>query len=458
MNETAKLITDGFKNIIKGLGTEKDPRRSRTYERGIPITLEDAEALYSYNWLAKKVVDIPIDDATRKWRTLIISDPEKKKKIEDAMNFFQVKTKISIAMKWARVFGGSVIIIVIDGENPEEPLDIEKIRPNTLKNFIVLDRYNVYYTVVNRNVLDSNYGKPDYYQVVRDGQKIHASRVIKFDGVVPTIREAERNNYWGTSIFTYLMDVIADSQEVSASIANCVYESNVDVYKLKNLHDTIATNKDEIAVKRLKLAHQMKSMINGIALDADDGYDKKSNNFASLADIDDRAMQKVSGASDIPLTRLLGISPSGMNATGESDMLNYHDNIQAIQENRIRPALEIMDSLIMKSEFNDLEKLEFNFMPLKQLTEVELADISLKNANRDMMYLGQNVIKATDILAQLSESGTYVSIDENRVDEAKKLEEEMELDLGELMGEQETGYGENNENSNSGMASENDRK
>lgn len=458
MKDNSDLIVDGFKNVIKGLGTSKDPRTSRIYERGIPITLEAAEALYSYNWLAKKVVDIPIDDATRKWRTLIVSDPEKKKNIEDAMDFFQVKQKINLAMKWARVFGGSVIVIIIDGEDPEEPLDIEKIKPNTLKNFIVLDRYNIYPTVVNRNILDINYGKPDYYQVTREGQKVHSSRVIKFDGVVPTIREAERNNFWGTSIFTYMWDVIADSQEVSASIANCIYESNVDVYKIKGFHEILSQNSDELAVKRLNYAHQMKSMINGIALDSEDEYDKKSNTFAALADLDDRAMQKVSGTSDIPLTRLLGISPSGMNATGESDMLNYHDNVQSIQENKIRPPLEIIDSIIMKSEFNDLEKLNYEFLPLKQLTEAEQAEISLKNSNRDLAYLGQNVITPYDVLAQLAENGTYVSIDDNRVEEAKKLEEEMELDLGESLEEPEPEIenGENNENSEPGTAAEND--
>jgi uncharacterized protein len=38
----------------------------------------------------------------------------------------------------------------------------------------------------------------------------------------------------------------------------------------------------------------------------------------------------VSGAADIPVTRLLGQSPAGMNATGTSDMKNYHDRIQSI--------------------------------------------------------------------------------------------------------------------------------
>ena len=103
-----KLI-DGFKNIIKGLGTSKDARMNTYYAQGSRIDQITANNLYVYNWMARKVVDIPIDDATRKWRNLLIPDADKKKEIEEALKKFEVKNKINQAYKWARVFGGAVI-------------------------------------------------------------------------------------------------------------------------------------------------------------------------------------------------------------------------------------------------------------------------------------------------------------------------------------------------------------
>lgn len=430
-NSIVKIVKDGFKNVMKGLGTSKDPREQVTYQQGMMITQVTANNLYVYNWLAAKVVDVPIDDATRKWRNLLIPDADKKKEIEDALKEFDVKGNINLASKWARVFGGSVILAIIEGDDQEDPLDIEKIKPDTLKNFIVLDRYNIYPDIINRDILSDNFGKPEYYTVSRGGQRIHHTRLVKFEGVTPTIMELERENYWGNSIFTKIYEPISDSQITSQSINNLVYESNVDVYRINGFNALVAEGSDDIVVKRLKLASEMKSIINGIALDKEDEYDKKTNTFTQLPEIDDRAMQKVSGASNIPMTKLLGISPSGMNATGESDLLNYYDYVQAIQENDLRPKIDWMDSIIVASSSLSNEPFEYEFKPLKQLTEVEQATVDYQNAQRDQLYLDQDIVEASDVLAELAETGTYVSIDENRVEEEKSKED---LEFGEELG------------------------
>ena len=421
-------ITDGFKNILKGLGTSKDPRQNTYYQQGMRITQKTANDLYVYNWLAAKVVDIPIDDATRKWRNLLISDADEKKEIETLMQEFEIKTKINQAAKWARVFGGAVIIAIIDGEDPAEPLIVDQIRPGTLKNFIVLDRWNIYPGGIDRDITSKNFSNPEYYTVARNGQNIHHTRLTKLSGDTSTLMELELQNFWGNSIFTKQLEPITDSQVTSQSIADLIYESNVDVYRINGLNGLVAEGQDEIVIKRLKIASEMKSILNAVVLDKEDEYEKKTNTFTTLPDIDDRFIQKVAGASDIPVTRLLGVSPTGMNATGESDMLNYYDNVQSIQENDLRPPVSWMDSVICANA--GLPLFEYEFLPLKQLTEAEQADVNLKRAQTNQIYLDQGVITEVDTLTQLAEDGTYISIDEIRVDQIKS-ELELENNFGE---------------------------
>ncbi len=418
-----KQAYDGFKNIIKGLGTDKDPRAATTFAKGRIITQQTANDLYAYNWIAAKGVNIPIDDATRKWRSLLIPDSDKKKEVEKIMTKFDVKGKISLASKWARVFGGAAIVVIIEGEDPKEPLNIESIRPGSLKNFIVLDRYNLFPGQINRSILSENFGKPEYYAVIREGELIHHTRVIRFDGETPTLLEAERNNFWGLSIFTKTFEPVGDVGTMTQSIGNLVSEASIDVYLIKDLNDLVAEGNDEVVVKRLKLAHEMKSVINGIALDADDSYDKKATTFATLPEIDDRFMQKVSGAFDIPLTRFLGISPSGLNATGAADLLNYYDTVSSIQENYFRPKLDIIDAIIIASSFESGDIFEYEFKPLQQLSETEQAEVDVKNKDRDIAYIDAGIIKEADVLSNLAENGTYITVDENRVEEEKELEE-----------------------------------
>lgn len=443
MNPVITFVKDGFKNVLKGLGGDKDARQYTTYQMGLRITQELANNLYTYNWLAAKLIDIPIDDATRKWRNLLISDADDKKEVEEVMNSYDVKGKINLAMKWARVFGGAVIVIIIDGDDPEQPLDIERIRPGSLKNFLVLDRYNIYPSVADRDIMSENYGEPDYYTVVRGGQAIHNSRIIKFNGIIPSIREYEQNNFWGNSNFTRLFEPVSDSQTVSQSINNLVFESNVDVYRIEGLNALVAEGKDNLVVKRLQIAAKMKSIINGIALDKEDEYEKKLANFTNLAEIDDKFIQKVAGAGDIPVTRLMGKSPSGMNATGESDMLNYYDNVSSLQENTIRPKLDVIDQVVLASSFGtkyskDGTEFTYEFNPLKQLTKIEESDVTLKDAQRDQIYMDYDILNRADVITQLAEDGTYITIDNNRAEEAQKeQEQELEFEPDESKMEQE---------------------
>lgn len=420
-----KFIMDGFKNILKGLGGDKDPRQNRIYQKGMDITQQIADDLYSFNWMAAKCVDIPVDDATKKWRNLLIPDVKKKEDIEKIYKEFDVKGKVSQAMKWARTFGGSVIIMVVEGDQ-EEPLDLDNIAVGSLKNFLVLDRYQVTTDAEERDILSPNFGQPKYYMVNRGGQRIHHSRVVKFDGAKPTIYQAERNDFWGLSIFAKLWEPIGDSQETTNSIAALIYESNIDVYRIAGFNALVATN-EKLALKRIEIAHRMKSVINGIVLDKEDEYDKKTNTFTTLPEIDDRMVQKVTGAADIPITRFMGVAPAGENATGESDLRNYYDGVQSHQENDLRPKLDVIDKVVLgNAGYNDT--FSYEFLPLQQMSEAEQADVDLKKAQRDQVYLDQDIIEPLDVLKQLEQEGTYSSIDGNRI---KKEELEEELDFGE---------------------------
>ena len=65
-----------------------------------------------------------------------------------------------------------------------------------------------------------------------------------------------------------------------------------------------------------------------------------SYSFTGLSDIYDQFMLDMSGAAEIPATKLFGRSPQGLYATGESDLKNYYEMIAQMQERILRPALE----------------------------------------------------------------------------------------------------------------------
>lgn len=418
MKDENRITTDGFENLLTGMGTSKDPLMHNNFKRGRSLTLnyEFVSALYSQNWLGSAVVDVPSNDMTRNWISVLDEEEQREDTINKELKRLGAKKKINQALKWAGAYGGAVIIMMIDDGRPlSQPLTKQAVRQNGIQNLIVLDRWKINATTPNQNLLSANFGKPDFYMISRDGQKIHHSRVLRFDGEVKSIEEFERQGYWGNSSFEKTWQPISNSQTVSLEIAGMTKEANIDVYRIKGLNEMVAMGPEgEAAVtKRLNIAHQLKSYINGIALDSEDEYEKKSNTFSGLAEIDDKFLLKVSGASQIPISKLLGKTESGLNGNGEGDLKNYYDNISGRQEVEMTEPIQDLLDIIYMSKFNEDKQVEFEFNPLWQMTQEQKAAISLNKATRDAVYLDRGVVSTETVQKQLSSDQTYGAIDED---------------------------------------------
>ena len=86
---------------------------------------------------------------------------------------------------------------------------------------------------------------------------------------------------------------------------------------------------EAVLTKRFQVAALLKSFNRMLLLDGTESYEKKQNSFANLDKVIQQFMIDVSGAADIPMTRLFGTSATGMNATGDNDVRNYYDMVSA---------------------------------------------------------------------------------------------------------------------------------
>jgi len=412
------LANDSFVNLVTGLGTHKDSLTHTTFTRGNNLTLqwEFISSLYSQNWLASAVVNIPINDMTRNWIDIEDEDEEREKKLEDEMDRLKVKEKFNQALKWSSAYGGAVIIMMVDdGRDMSQPLTLSAIRNKGISNLVVLDRWRVTVGPLDTNLLSPNFGKPKHYLVSRNGQQIHHSRILRFDGEINSLEEFERTGYWGNSIFEKTWQPISNSQTVSLEIAGMTKESNVDVFHIDGLNEMVALGPEGVAkvTERISLANQLKSNNNGIVLDMKDKYEKKSNTFSGLAEIDDKFLLKVCGARGIPLSKLVGKSDSGLNGNGEGDLKNYYDNISAAQEVEMKDPLQRLLDILYVSEFNEVKSVSFEFCPLWQMSQEQEAAISLSNANRDAIYIDRGVVSNETVQKELASNGVYGSIEED---------------------------------------------
>lgn len=448
-------LKDGLENLIAQMGTEQDKRYHSRFVNNKQLSLsgnqDELNAMYRTDWLCGKVVDIIPDDMTREWREFTGDlDPEVIKMLQDEEDRLQLSCHFNEAHKWGRLYGGGLIVISVDdGQTPDKPLDISKIKKGGLRHIKTVDRHRVSNAEVvpTADPMDKNFGMPEFYRFNETSIKIHHSRVLRFDGIVLPFDEFRRNNYWSDSVLSRLYEAVTNFNTTANGASSMVYETNVDIMKVKGLMNYLQSSEGEALLrKRFTMANLMKSFNNMMLLDNEENYESKSNTFAGLPDLLDRFALFLSAASDIPATRLLGSSASGLNATGEGDLKNYYDTVRSAQKKVYKPLLDYFDKIMVKSlGLPDDSDLDYEFRSLFQETPKDKADRELVTAQRDQIYLDRNVVTEEIVAKELKQDATYTNITDEYLEELEEFENanfESDPDDFELGIKQETSEGE----------------
>lgn len=398
---------DGMQNLVSGLGTQADKRSHNRFQfSGAYFNFAELEAAYSENWIARQIVDVPVKDALREWREFQTEDAADIRKEEQRLN---LAANFSHGQSWARLYGGSVILMVTD-QPLDQPLDVKRIKKGGLHRLVVLDRWEIAPQATNYfDPVAEDYLMPRFY-AVRGGtaQQIHHSHLIRIEGAELPRRLRALNESWGDSRLRQVMEDLRDVTSTKGGIAAMVQESNVDVIQRDGLSQELASGEENNIMKRYALAGQMKSMVNQLLLDGTEEYQRKELSFSGLEGVLDKLMVWMSGAADIPMTRLFGQSAAGMNATGEGDLTNYYDSLAGERENKYRPELEKLDQVLVRSALGDYpEDCEWVWNPLYQESGAEKAQQELAYAQSEDMRIQQGVLKPSQVALRLKSQGHY---------------------------------------------------
>ena len=377
-----RYLNDKLVNLVANLGTERDKASGSMYA---PAHLSDQQLVDAYRgaWLPRKIVDIPAMDACRKWRNWQ-ADKKQIEKIEAEEKRLSIKSKVLEAMIKARLFGGAAVFIGDGSRDLSQPLDPERIAAGGIKYLSVMTRRNLSPTEIERDPQSPRYNRPQAYNLAGGTFQIHPSRLIEFIGAQHPVADlATEAQGWGDSVLLAVMEAIKHADATMANIASLVFEAKVDIIRIpdfmQGMNDPVYR---KLILERLSLAATAKGINGTLLLDSLEEYESKSASFGTLPEILDRFLQVVSGAADIPATRLLGQSPGGLNATGDSDLRNYYDRIQAMQELEVSPALALLDECLIRSALGSRPaEIHYAWAPLWQPTAKERSDIGKTTAD-----------------------------------------------------------------------------
>nr|DAL09657.1 MAG TPA_asm: Portal [Caudoviricetes sp.] len=419
---------DGYVNLLNKYGTKQDNSEAYKFEREPVIPDMQLTGLYEGNGLFSKIIDTPAEEALKHGFDLNLKSDELNAFVEDALDDLEWEEKAATAIKWARLYGGALIVMLIDdGRGLEEPVDWEHIRSidelRVYERSIVQPDYTSLYQqdyggkgVGNRV---SKFGQPEYYYVssIYGSFKVHESRCLVFrNGVLPEQTSNATYLFWGMPEYVRIRRALRETVTAHTDSVKLLERSVQAIYSMKGLASLLTTDDGENQVlKRLQLVDTSRGLLNSIAIDSEgEQYDFKTFQFSGVKDVIDATCNMLSALTNIPQTILFGRSPAGMNATGDSDFESYYNFVEKIQRLMLKRNLRTLLDVVFRAGIASGDvteepdyKLEFN--PLWSLSDTEQATVdqtkaqtALVKAQTAQAYVDMQALDPTEVRRRLA--------------------------------------------------------
>ena len=419
---------DGYVNLLNKYGTKQDNSEAYKFEREPVIPDMQLTGLYEGNGLFSKIIDAPAEEALKHGFDLNLKSDELNAFVEDALDDLEWEEKAATAIKWARLYGGALIVMLIDdGRGLEEPVDWEHIRSidelRVYERSIVQPDYASLYQqdyggkgVGNRV---SKFGQPEYYYVssIYGSFKVHESRCLVFrNGVLPEQTSNATYLFWGMPEYVRIRRALRETVTAHTDSVKLLERSVQAIYSMKGLASLLTTDDGENQVlKRLQLVDTSRGLLNSIAIDSEgEQYDFKTFQFSGVKDVIDATCNMLSALTNIPQTILFGRSPAGMNATGDSDFESYYNFVEKIQRLMLKRNLRTLLDVVFRTGIASGDMAEepdykLEFKPLWSLSDTEQAAVdqtkaqtALVKAQTAQAYVDMQALDPTEVRRRLA--------------------------------------------------------
>lgn len=397
--KTLKALDSCFAPVRTMIGHSME----RLASEGVPVFPGYTTLIgLSQNSIIRAGVEMRAKEMSRKWGELV-STAESNDRIDalnKAMEKHDIKTIFRKIAEQCGFLGGCLLYIDV-GDPIQElvtPLPREgKIFRNRFQRFTLVDPWVVYPGEYNSvNPLASDYYKPKIWYV--QGVPVSKTRFIYFsENELPDMIKPAYN-FFGLSLTQRVLDAVSHYTRNRESASKLLEKVSLVVLKT-NMDDILSGSSDLDLRRRLEyFAHNWD--YNGVAAIDFEHEDLSifNNSLSGIVDIVRQSMEYVAAMFNEPATKLWGISPAGMNATGESDMQNHYDNIASLQEQMFRSGINQVLEILQLDMFGDVDtEIQFKFSPLSDEESRTKAETNKIKAETADIYYNMGAVGPQEI-------------------------------------------------------------
>jgi phage-related protein (TIGR01555 family) len=455
---------DGWGSLLTGLGTTRDKRTSATFD-GCRVSDAEARELWRGDDLAARAIEAyPAEMMRAGYEVTIQVDDndeggadrarETAEALHTALEELGVDEAVHTALEYERAFGGAGILPVGNDQQAalDTPLDLKKLVD--VRQLTVFEPRELVATQFYADPTKPKFGRPSHYRLQPiavhgafqpSSVIVHESRLVIFPGI--QVSRGARAQYpgWGDNVLSRIHEVLRDFNMGFGSASALLHDFAQAVYSIKGLHDAVASDEDDVIKRRMEIMDIGRSILRAIMLDAGGGgeaaesFHRESTSVTGIPELLDRLIYRLAAALELPVTLLMGMSPAGMNATGESDIVFFQKRVAQKQHRMLRPRLEQLIKIVFASKSGPTKGVEpakwaLEFNPLSQPTQKETAELRKLIADTDAVNINAGIYSPEDAARSHYGGDKFnpeIKVDFEALETMRAAEEERALAMAE---------------------------
>ena len=358
----------------------------------------------------RRIVEIIATEMTRKWIKLhAIGDEDKTEEIaelEKELDRLDVRTAFRTMAEQDGGFGRAHLYLDTGSAddrdelikpigNGRDKLSQRKVGRGDLKALRPVEAVWTYPTNYNSNdPLKGDWYKPDQWFVM--GKQIHASRLLTFIGrPVPDLLKPAYS-FGGLALTQMAKPYVDNWLQTRQSVNDAISAYSTFVLKT-TMAETLQAN-GEILNRRAEIFNNLRNN-RGLMM-----LDKEAEDFANVAAplssldlLQAQAQEHMTFPPGIPVVKMFGTTPHGLNASADGEIRSFYDMIGAYQEVFFRPNLTTVIAFAQLSLWGKVdEEISFTFEPLWALDEKGRAELDKLEAETAQIDIDSGAIAPTE--------------------------------------------------------------
>lgn len=326
--------------------------------------------------LVQAICIIPVQDALRggvMFKTKQLDEDQQKQLVLTMKR----EADLDVAMwgaVWNRLFGGAGLLILVDDQDPELPLNLKAITKDTTVNFRAVDMWELFWDKQNSEGYDPTTQQEDFEFYDYYSENVHKSRVMRMKGIEAPSFTRPRLRGWGVSVVEALIRSMNQYLKATNLSFEVLDEFKLDVYKIKNMVNTLLSPNGTQKIKeRVTMANWQKNYQNALVMDSEDDFDHKQLSFAGLGEAMAGIRMQVAADMRMPQIKLFGQSFSGgLGNSAQDEMENYNSMVEGEVRGKLEFHILQMAQIRCQQLFGFIpDDLELEWKPLRELTATD---------------------------------------------------------------------------------------